>query len=59
MRKFEANDRVVDEAFSECFAFVGVLDGLFVANAGEADTLNDDADAFVIKVCHDYYVKCQ
>lgn len=35
---------------AERAALVGVFDALFVADAGEADALYDDADAFVIEV---------
>jgi len=48
--EFETDDRVVDEALAECLALVGVLDAFFVADAGEAETLDDDADTFVVEV---------
>ena len=51
--EFESDDRVVDEFLAEGATLVGVFDGLFVADAGEADALDDDADAFVVEVCHD------
>lgn len=51
--ELHANDRVVDQTFAEGFALVGVFDGFFVADAGEADALNDDSDTFVVEVCHD------
>jgi hypothetical protein len=53
MCELQADDRVVDEFLAEGLALVGVLDGLLVADAGEADALDDDAHAFVIEVRHD------
>jgi hypothetical protein len=44
---------VVDQFLAECFALVGVLDALLVTHAGEADGLDDNADALVVEVCHD------
>lgn len=53
VRELEADDRVVDEFLAEGAALVGVFYGFFVADAGEADALDDDADSFVVEVCHD------
>lgn len=39
-----------DELLAEGPSFVGVFDALFVANTGEADALDDDADTFVVEV---------
>ena len=54
MCEFQADDGVIDQALSECFAFVGVFDGFFIADAGEADTLDDYPNAFVVEICHNY-----
>ena len=53
MSEFKADDRVVDETFSECLSLVRILHALLVADTREANTLNDDADTFVIEVGHD------
>jgi hypothetical protein len=53
MCKFETDNRVLDEFLAESAPFVGVFDTFLVANAGEAETLDDDTDTFVIEVCHD------
>lgn len=53
MRELEADDGVVDELLAEGLALVGVLDGFLVADAGEADALDDDAHALVVEVRHD------
>lgn len=45
--ELEADDGMVDELLAEGAALVGVLHGLFVADAGEAETLDDDADTLV------------
>lgn len=50
--EFEPNDRVVNELLAESAALVGVLDGFLVTDSGEADALDDDADALVVEVCH-------
>ena len=52
MGEFEADDRVVDQFLAEGAAFMGVLYGFFVADPGEADALDDDADSFVVEVRH-------
>lgn len=52
--ELEADDGVVDEALAEGLALVRVLDGLLVADAREADALDDDADALVVEVGHDH-----
>lgn len=51
--QLHTDDRVVDQALAEGLALVGVLHGLFVANTGETDTLDDDADTLVVEVGHD------
>ena len=53
LRELHADDGVVDELLPESAALVGVLDALLVADAREADRLDDDADALVVEVCHD------
>ena len=58
MGKLEADDGMVDEWLAKGAAFVGILHSLFVAYAGETEALNDDADAFVIEVGHNYYRSC-
>ena len=44
---------MINKLFTEGLALVCVLDALFVADTGEADRLNDDTDALVVKVGHD------
>lgn len=51
--QFEPDDGVLDEFLAERAALVRVFDGFFVADAGEAEALDDDAYAFVVEVCHD------
>ena len=51
--EFHADDRVVDEAFPKRLALVSVFHGLLVADAGEAEALDDDADALVVEIGHD------
>lgn len=51
--KLEADDGVVDELLAESAALVSVLDGLFVADAGETNALNNYAYPLVVEVCHD------
>jgi hypothetical protein len=53
VRELETDDRVIDELFAEGPAFVGVFYRFFVADAGEAEALDDDADTLVVEVCHD------
>lgn len=48
------DDGVVDQLLAEGAALVAVFHGLFIADAGEADALDDDADAFVVEVGHDH-----
>ena len=36
---------------------MGVFDGFFVADAGEAEALDDDSYAFVVEVRHDDFFK--
>ena len=55
MRQLEADDGVVDEFLAEGLALVRVLDAFLVADAGESDGLDDDADALVVEVCHDNF----
>jgi hypothetical protein len=55
--EFHADDGVVDEFFAEGAALVGIFDGFFVADAREAEGLDDDADTFVVEVGHDDYSK--
>jgi hypothetical protein len=50
--QLEPDDGVVDELGAEGAALVGVFHALFVADAGEAEALDDYADAFVVEVCH-------
>ena len=51
--KLEANDGVLDELLAERAPLVSVLDRLLVAHAGEAETLDNDADALVVEIGHD------
>jgi hypothetical protein len=52
VRKLESDYGVVDEFLSKGAALVCEFNGFFVADTGEADALDDDADAFVVEVCH-------
>lgn len=54
MSELETDDRVIDKTFAKCLSLVGVFDRLFVADTRETDTLDNDADAFVVEVCHDH-----
>ncbi len=53
VREFETDDRMVDEFGAESAALVGVFHAFFVADAGEAEALDDYANALVVEVCHD------
>lgn len=53
VRELQADDGVLDELLAESAALVGVLDGLLVADTGEAQALDDDADTLVVEVGHD------
>ena len=53
MSERQSDDRVVDEFLAEGLALGGVFDGLFEADAREADALDDDADTLVVEVGHD------
>ena len=53
VRELHADDRVVDQAFPKRLALVRVLHRLLVADAGEAEALDDDADTLVVEVGHD------
>ena len=52
MGELKTDDGVVDEFGAKGAALVSVFNGLFVADAGEADALNDYADPFMVEVCH-------
>ena len=43
---------MIDEFCAEGAALVSVFYAFFVADAGEAEALDDYADAFVVEVCH-------
>lgn len=43
---------MINEFLAESAAFVRVLDRLLVTDSGEADALDNDADALVIEVGH-------
>lgn len=51
--ELEADDGVLEEGLAEGLALVGVAVGFFVADAGEAVALDDDAEALVVEVGHD------
>lgn len=53
MGELETDDGVFDEFFAKSAALVGVFHGFFVADAGEAETLDNYADSFVAVVGHD------
>ena len=55
MGELETNHGVRNEGFAEGATFVCVFGGFFVADAGEAETLDDDAYTFVVEVGHDHY----
>lgn len=44
---------MIDELFAKSTALVRVLDGFFITNPRKADTLDDDANAFMVEVGHD------
>lgn len=50
MCQFEPDDGMGDELLAESTPLVGVFDALFVADTGEANTLDDNANAFVVEV---------
>lgn len=45
-----ADDSVLDELLAKRYTLVGVFDRFFVADAREANRLNDDADTFMVEV---------
>ena len=51
--ELETDDRVVDETLAESLALVGIFHRLLVADTGEAEALDDDADTLVVEVGHD------
>lgn len=53
--EFESDYGVFDEFLAEGAALMGVFYGFFIADSGEAEALDDDADTFVVEVCHDDY----
>lgn len=52
--QLETDDGVIDEPLAEGAALVGILDGLLVADTGEPDALDDNADALVVEVHHNH-----
>lgn len=54
MCQFHADDRVFDQILAKGSALVGIFDRFFVADSGEPQTLDDDADPFVVEICHDH-----
>lgn len=55
MCELETDDWVLDQFFAEGAAFVGIFDGFFVADTGEAEALDNDTYTFMVEVCHDDY----
>lgn len=53
VRQLEPDDGVLNQLLAKRPPLVGVLDRLLVADAGEAEALDDDADALVVEVGHD------
>jgi hypothetical protein len=51
--QLHADDGMLDELLAKGLALVGVLDGFFVADAGESQGLDDDAHTLVVEVGHD------
>jgi hypothetical protein len=51
--QLEPDNGVLDEFLAEGAALVGVFYGFFVANPGEADTLDDYTNTLVVEVGHD------
>ena len=43
---------MVDERLTKSATFVSILHCLFVTNTGEAETLNYDADTFMVEIGH-------
>lgn len=52
--QLKPDNRVVDQFLAERAAFVRVFDGFLIANTGEADTLNDYTNTFMIEIGHNY-----
>ena len=53
MSKLQPDDWMLDELFAKGSAFVCIFDTFFEAHPREAEALNDDTNAFVVKVRHD------
>ena len=53
VRELLSNDRMIDKPLAEGLALVGVFDGFFVADAREADTLDDYTYALMVEIRHD------
>lgn len=52
MRELHADNSMIDEFLAESPALMSVFDALLVADAGEADALDDDADTLMVEVRH-------
>lgn len=52
--KFEPDDGMIDESLAKRLPLMCVLDRFFIADAGEADTLDDDADTLVVEIGHEH-----
>ncbi len=52
--KFETDDGVVDKSLAKCLPLMCVFDGFLKTDTREADTLDDDADPFMIEVGHEH-----
>ena len=52
VRELETDDGVVDERLTEGATLVCVFESFLVADARETEALDDDADAFMVEVCH-------
>ncbi len=53
--KLQPDDGVVYEFLAESAAFVSVLDGLFIADSGESNALNDYTNALMVEVGHNHW----
>lgn len=52
--ELHADDGVIDELLAKGSSLVAVLDALLKADTGEAETLDNDTNTFVIEVGHDH-----
>lgn len=51
--KFESDDRVFGQFFSECGSFVGKSHGFLKADSAHGKSLHRKCQSFVVKIVHD------